>query len=119
MTGKDKKQRKWPAWVKNTFEVVGSLTVVMVAYNLIGPFVYPQGRYFDWWIFPFSILLALVSVGIWSYHEEQQAKKAAAQKAKAARVAAEQLQKEREMQKQAADRADERRKKNAKKQQHK
>lgn len=113
MADNKKTPKKLPKWLKNTFEVVGALTIFMAGYNLIGPWVYPDGRYFEWWTFPFSIVLALIFVGLWSYHEERQAKKAAAQKLKAAQLEAEQLKKQQGLAEQAKQRAEARRQKNA------
>lgn len=118
MSDKKKPQSKLPKWLKNTFEVVGSLTVVMAAYNLIGPIVYPKGRYFEWWTFPFSIVLALIFVGLWSFHEERQAKKDAAEKLKAAKIEAERLKRSQELQQQAAKKAETRRQRNQQGQKH-
>ncbi|MCY9806472.1 hypothetical protein OXT66_02775 [Lentilactobacillus senioris] len=113
MPDNKKTPSKLPKWLKNTLEVVGSLTVFMAGYNLIGPLVYPDGRYFEWWTFPFSIILALIFVGLWSYHEERQAKKAAEQKLKAAQIEAEQLKKRQLLEEQAEHKAEIRRQKNA------
>ncbi|MGF7437446.1 hypothetical protein [Lentilactobacillus senioris] len=113
MADNKKPHKKLPKWLKNTLEVVGALTIFMAGYNLIGPLFYPQGRYFEWWTFPFSIILALIFVGLWSYHEERQAKKAEEQKLKAVKIEAERLKKQQALEAQTEQRAKIRRQKNA------
>ncbi|WP_268912442.1 hypothetical protein [Lentilactobacillus sp. SPB1-3] len=56
-----------PQWIKNTLQVVILMGVLMAAYNFFGPTINPNGTYFAWWTFPYSILAALLIVGAWNF----------------------------------------------------
>lgn len=62
-----KKQFKLPKWIKDTLQVVIMIGVLMAAYNFFGPAINPNGTYFAWWTFPYSILAALLVVGAWNF----------------------------------------------------
>lgn len=101
-------KRKLPEWLQNTFQIVGSLTVLMVLYNWIGPMIKPHGTYFPWWTLPISVVLALIMVGLWSYFEFKQKNKERQRKLKQQQsrqqAAIQQAQVEKEAVQQAAKR---------------
>ncbi|GAY73489.1 hypothetical protein [Lentilactobacillus kosonis] len=56
-----------PQWIKNTLQVVVLMGILMAAYNFFGPTINPNGTYFAWWTFPYSMLAALLIVGAWNF----------------------------------------------------
>lgn len=63
---KSKKHFKIPKRVADTFKVVISLSILMALYNWLGPTFYKNGKYFEWWIFPYSVGVMFVAVAGWN-----------------------------------------------------
>lgn len=61
-----KKNFKLPKWIRDTLQAVVMIAVLMAVYNFFGPMIFPNGSFFPWWTFPYSVLAALLVVGAWN-----------------------------------------------------
>lgn len=84
---------KVPVWVKDTLTWTFYMGVLVSLYNWLGPTILKNGMYFPWSMLPYSILLALVALGVYnyaSYHlkkaDQVEKKRLANQKAKRAAI---------------------------------
>lgn len=55
------KAKKMPRWLRDTLSVVGAMSVLLIAYNLV------IAKHPDWEIVPVQIVLAIIAVGAWSF----------------------------------------------------
>ncbi|MCT4490442.1 hypothetical protein EFS30_07495 [Levilactobacillus parabrevis] len=88
------KAKKMPRWLRDTLSVVGAMSVLLIAYNLV------VAKHPDWGIVPVQIVLALIAVGAWSFLSYR----SRAKRQLVAKQAAEAAQRRAEEQRQAAAR---------------
>lgn len=106
------KSKKIPHWLRETLSVVGAMSVLLIAYNLV------VAAHADWTLVPIQIVVALVAVGAWRFLSERSQKRQRTAAQKQAEAAKQRAEARRQAERQAASQAKVRRQRNQDQQRH-